>query len=101
MRMIISMSAAQRMRPRAALLSLLVLLSMLLPIPALAGDAAEAAARRAQEKHGGRVLKVERRGPDYRVKILKPSGKVKVVTVPGKDAAEGRPGADAPKRKQR
>ncbi len=65
-----------------------------------ADDAAQAAARAAQAEHGGRVLKVERKGDRYRVKILKDSGKVKIVFVP--KAAEGKKGrarVDAPRRR--
>jgi len=49
---------------------------------ARADDAAQAAARFAEQKYGGRVLKVEREDGAYRVKLLQPSGKVKTVRVP-------------------
>lgn len=46
---------------------------------------ARAAARAAQERYGGRVLDVERKGDAYRVKLLQESGKVKVVKIPVDD----------------
>ena len=49
------------------------------------GSGAQKAARAAQDKHGGRVLKVERIDDGYRVKLLKDSGKVKVVFVPSSE----------------
>ena len=39
------------------------------------------AADKARAKHGGKVLKVTRKGKAYRVKLLKDSGRVVTVTV--------------------
>jgi hypothetical protein len=39
------------------------------------------AADKARKKHGGKVLKVTRKGNGYRVKLLKDSGHVVTVTV--------------------
>lgn len=39
------------------------------------------AAKKARAKHGGKVLKVSRKGNAYRVKLLKESGRVVTVTI--------------------
>jgi type VI protein secretion system component VasK len=46
------------------------------------GISAGQAAAIAKKRHGGEVLKVERTGNQYRVKLLLPSGTVKTVNVP-------------------
>lgn len=46
------------------------------------GISAGQAAAIAKKRHGGEVLKVERAGNQYRVKLLLPSGTVKTVSVP-------------------
>jgi hypothetical protein len=67
--------------------------------PAAADDAAAAAAAAARAEHGGRVLKVERKGDEYRVKILKDSGRLKIVRVPvAKKRVPGK--AESPPRKR-
>ncbi len=68
--------------------------------PASASDAARAAARTAQEQHGGRVLKVERVRDSYRVKLLQDSGKVKIVRIPAHDGASKAPRKRAPRSKR-
>jgi len=71
---------------RGIVLLALGLAVALSPIAADADSGAQAAARAAQAKYGGRVLAVERRGDRYRVKLLRDSGKVKVVNVPAADS---------------
>ena len=44
---------------------------------------AREAARRAQAQYGGRVLKVTRKGNNYRVRLLQDSGRVITVTIRG------------------
>ena len=44
---------------------------------------AREAARRAQAQYGGRVLKVTRKGNNYRVRLLQDSGRVVTVTIRG------------------
>jgi hypothetical protein len=61
----------------------------LVATPVTADDAGQAAARIAVERHGGRVLKVERREDVYRVKLLQSSGKVKIVLIPAAAAGAG------------
>ena len=46
------------------------------------------AAAMAVRQHGGQVLRVERHGSNYQVRLLMPDGRVKHVTVPG-DAGRG------------
>ena len=48
-----------------------------------AASASEAASI-AQSRHGGEVLKVERAGKYYKVRLLSPDGRVKEVKVPAK-----------------
>ena len=55
------------------------------------GDAAQEAARRAQDKHGGRVLKVERHEDGYRVKLLNDNGRVKTVFVSSAEKKKEKP----------
>jgi hypothetical protein len=76
---------------RAAIASAVFLIPCLGGAPASAEDAAQAAARIAEQQHGGRVLKVEKKGGAYRVKLLQPSGKVKIVRVPDPGADPGEP----------
>ncbi|MBW2422092.1 MAG: hypothetical protein JRH19_26405 [Deltaproteobacteria bacterium] len=71
--------------PRAAVASAVLMILGLGGAPAAADDAAQAAARIAEQQYGGRVLKVEREEGAYRVKLLQPSGKVKIVRVPDRD----------------
>mgnify|MGYP005753082005 CR=1 FL=1 len=52
-----------------------------------AGISAGEAAARAQQATGGQVVKVERRGEYYQVRVLLPNGRVRQVTV---DARSGR-----------
>ncbi len=44
---------------------------------------AKEAAQRAKAQYGGRVLKVERKGNNYRVRLLQDSGRVITVTIRG------------------
>ena len=62
-------------------------------VAATADDAAQAAARSAEQQYGGRVLKVEKKKGAYRVKLLQPSGKVKIVRVPDPSSEPDEPGA--------
>jgi hypothetical protein len=66
---------------RAIVVSAVILFLCLGGAAASADDAAQAAARIAEQEHGGRVLKVERKEGAYRVKLLQASGKVKIVRV--------------------
>lgn len=47
------------------------------------GLSADQAAERVRQQTGGRVLKVERAGDGYRVKVLTPAGEVREVVVRG------------------
>ena len=76
---------------RVAIASAVLLILCLGRHPATAEDAAQAAARIAEQQYGGRVLKVERKNGDYRVKLLQPSGKVKIVRVPDPGDNPGEP----------
>jgi len=76
---------------RVAIASAVFLIPCLGGAPASAEDAAQAAARIAEQQYGGRVLKVEKKEGGYRVKLLQPSGKVKIVRVPDPGDNPGEP----------
>ena len=89
-------------KPLRAAVAIAVLMILCLGgVAAAADDAAQAAARIAEQQYGGRVLKVEKKDGAWRVKLLQPSGKVKVVRIEDPGSKGDAPGSGEAERGKR